>query len=457
MNRLDNMVVGCVGVVVATAAVWGADAPIEVALRRATALEVRGWGPRLGLGGAGAAFALGQVVDTPVFTWVRARPDGLTADGLLSQSGGIASMPGTSMVSLEITTSAGAEYVSVGSMNVAAAQSLEDTLSTVGIACGEFHTLLLKRDGTVAGRGWDALGQASVPPGLTNVVSVGCGLDHSLAVLADGRAVLWGRNDLRQAEVEESENHGFVAGAGGLLHTILLRKDGTIHVTHPLFRPGSAAEPIVDAVAVAAGASHSVVLHADGRVSSFGRGAAGVLAVPADARGAVAVAAGGYFSMALKPDGRVVAWGDDTFGQTRVPEAATNVVAIAAGSYHGVALRRDGRVVAWGEGSNGALDVPPNLTGVLALSAGGYHTQVLVREGASLGVPHREVSGLTSDLFMAAGARYSVEYSGDLLHWSTGPVLRAQHGQFSVPFRGPTDVEFLRVREWVGARGEIER
>lgn len=455
--KLENIAVGWVGVVATTMAGLGADAPIEVALRRATALEVRGWGPRLGMGGAGGAYALGQVVDTPVFTWVRARPDGLTADGLLSQGGGVASMPGSSLVTLEITTSEGAEFVSVGSMNAAAAQSLEDTLSTVGIACGEFHTLLLKRDGTVAGRGWNGLGQATVPAGLTNVVSVGCGLDHSLAVLADGRAVLWGRNDFRQAEVEESENHGFVAGAGGLLHTILLRKDGTIHVTHPQFRPGSGAEPIVDAVAVAAGATHSVVLHADGRVSAFGRGAAGVLTVPTEARGAVAVAAGGYFSMALKPDGRVVAWGDDSFGQTRVPGVATNVVAIAAGSYHGVALRRDGRVVAWGEGSNGALDVPSNLTGVLAVSAGGYHTQVLVREGASLGVPHREASGLTSDLFLAAGARYSVEYSGDLFRWSAGPVLRAQPGQFSVPFQAIADGEFLRVREWVGARGESER
>lgn len=454
---MENRAVVWAGVVVAATTASGADAPIEVALRRATALEVRGWGPRAGGIGAGASFALGQVVDTPVFTWSRSDPDGLTADGLLTQGGGIASTPGTSLVSFEITTSASAEFVSVGSLNMAAAQSLEDTLSTVGIACGEFHTLLLKRDGTVAGRGWDRLGQATVPAGLTNVVSVGCGLDHSLAVLADGRAVLWGRNDFRQAEVEESENHGFVAGAGGLLHTILLRQDGTIHVTHPQFRPGPGVEPIGDAVAVAAGAAHSVVLHADGRVSAFGRAAGGVLTVPGEARGAVAIAAGGYFSLALKPDGRVVAWGDDSFGQTRVPEAATNVVALAAGSYHGVALRRDGRVVAWGEGSNGALDVPADLRDVLTVSAGGYHTQVLVREGASLGAPHREASGLTSDLFMVAGARYSVERSGDLFRWSAGPVLRAQPGQFSVPFRSLTDVEFLKVREWVGARGEIER
>ena len=57
---------------------------------------------------------------------------------------------------------------------------------------GREHYQALKADGTVAARGADRYGQASVPPGLGNVVAVAAGEYHSLALRADGAVVAWG-------------------------------------------------------------------------------------------------------------------------------------------------------------------------------------------------------------------------------------------------------------------------
>lgn len=431
--------------------------PVLLALKQATTLAVRGWGPESAPGSASSTYDFGQVVDMPQMQVLRSSQDGLSAEGTLT-TGGFGTFPGFGET-VHATSTGNPNFILVASPESGPGRDFGDGLATVGIACGEFHTLLLKRDGTVTGRGWDGLGQATVPPGLTNVASVACGLDHSVAVLADGRAVLWGRNDLRQSEIAEADNQGFVAAAAGLLHTVLLRADGTIHFTHPTFRPELSGIPTIrDAVGVAAGAAHTVVLHRDGRVESFGRTFAASARVPVEAKGCVAVAAGGYFSLALRSDGRVVAWGDNTFGQTAVPASATNVVAIAAGSFHAVALRSDGTLVVWGEGSNGGLAVPTGLQDVVAVAAGGYHTQVLVRTGPALSVPRRTGGNWVSDVFLPAGTRYSVERSADLRTWSQAEVRVVRPGNLTLEVGGEfTDgAGFLRLRPWIGATGNIE-
>jgi hypothetical protein len=431
--------------------------PVLLALKQATTLAVRGWGPESAPGSASAAYDFGQVVDMPQMQVLRSSQDGLSAEGTLT-SGGFGAFPGTSDT-VHATSTGNPNFLLVASPESGPGRDFGDGLATLGIACGEFHTLLLKRDGTVTGRGWDGLGQATVPPGLTNAVSVACGLDHSVAVLSDGKAVLWGRNDFRQSEIAEADNHGFVAAAAGLLHTVLLRGDGTIYFTHPSFRPELSGIPTIrDAVGVAAGAAHSVVLHRDGRVDSFGRTFAASARVPVEARGCVAVAAGGFFSMALRSDGRVVAWGDNTYGQTVVPASATNVVAIAAGSFHAVALKSDGTLVVWGEGSNGALAVPPGLKDVVAVAAGGYHTQVLLRAGPALSAPRRTGAGWVSDVFLPAGTRYAVERSTNLSRWSQGEVEVVRPGTLILDVGGenPDGAGFLRLRSWIGAVGNVE-
>src|SRR6266704_1592299 len=64
--------------------------------------------------------------------------------------------------------------------------------NVVAIAGGREHYLALKADGTVAARGANRYGQASVPPGLSNVVAVAAGEYHRLALRANGAVVAWG-------------------------------------------------------------------------------------------------------------------------------------------------------------------------------------------------------------------------------------------------------------------------
>ena len=72
----------------------------------------------------------------------------------------------------------------------------------------------------------------------------------------------------------------------------------------------------VDAVAVAAGKDHSLVLYDDGAVLSFGKNEDGQCDVPRQLSGVKAISAGGFHSLALREDGTVAAWGGNIFRQS---------------------------------------------------------------------------------------------------------------------------------------------
>ncbi|MDB6109144.1 MAG: hypothetical protein JWR69_894, partial [Pedosphaera sp.] len=71
----------------------------------------------------------------------------------------------------------------------------------------------------------------------------------------------------------------------------------------------------------------------------WGNSSNGRTNVPAGLSDAVVVAAGASHSMVLRANGTVIAWGDNTSGQTNVPTASSNLVAaIAAGGNHNLSL-----------------------------------------------------------------------------------------------------------------------
>lgn len=329
---------------------------------------------------------------------------------------------------------------------------------TVGLACGEFHTLLLKRDGTVRAHGWNGAGQTTVPSDLREVVAVAAGMDHSIAIRADGRAVAWGRSDAGQTAIPERLNHGFIAAAGGLAHSLLLRGDGTVEILNPAFLPEPAAEVrLTGIVAVAAGVAHSLALTATGRVLAWGPAPPEITRVPDAAMPAVAIAAGGHFSLALRPDGSVIAWGDGRYGQTGVPESATRIVGIAAGSYHAVAWRADGTLVTWGDDSQGQAAVPESTGHVAAAAAGGFHTQILVREQPPLGHPRLHDTGVDVAIHLPAGQAWEIDFSDNWRHWELAgrgvarfgawtarlPIVNPSHGAYrlrAVPYPGASTI-----------------
>jgi hypothetical protein len=217
-----------------------------------------------------------------------------------------------------------------------------------------------------------------------------------------GKPVAWGCSapgvDYGQCGVP-SGIAGATAIAAGASHSLALQADGTV-VGWGCGGGGnygqcSVASGLSGVTAIAAGFFDSLALKGDGTVVAWGCNVSpdrGQCAVPGGLAGVTAIAAGFAHSLALKGDGTVVAWGcgyaPQDFGQCSVPGGLAGVTAIAAGVSHSVALKNDGTVVAWGcgaamgnSGDYGQCNVPPGLTGVTAIAAADFDTLALKGDG----------------------------------------------------------------------------
>ena len=152
-----------------------------------------------------------------------------------------------------------------------------------------------------------------------------------------------------------------------------LRRSGTV-VFWGSFYPVDVLTPqyLKNAVAIAAGTNHAVILRLDGTVIDLRATDGSMIQVPAGLSEVSAIAAGISHTLALRKDGSVVAWGDNSAGQTSVPPGLTNVIAIAAASQTSFALKDDYSVVAWGS-TIGGLTVTAGLPRIKTIAAGRFH------------------------------------------------------------------------------------
>ncbi|MEU3606448.1 hypothetical protein AB0E83_13500 [Streptomyces sp. NPDC035033] len=318
---------------------------------------------------------------------------------------------------------------------------------TISLDGGANHSVALRADGTVWAWGLNSDGQlgngtntsstrpvqvcapGQAPPCagvLTDVVAVASGAFHNLALRADGSVVAWGDNDHGQlgdgtttdrntpvqvcARAQAAPCSDFLTGITGL--------DG--------------------------GSWHSLAVHADRTVSSWGLNSSGQLgdgsgdfqkSVPVQVAltgAAGSVAGGSGHSLALLTDGTVRGWGHNFFGQlgdgtatgTHTPVQVcapgqtapcssflTGVNQIAAGGDHSVALlslQSEQGVVGWGDNRKGQLGdgtfghqqnpIPVRacavgqaapcsgfLSGVFDIAAGGEHTLAVASDLTALG------------------------------------------------------------------------
>jgi len=294
-------------------------------------------------------------------------------------------------------------------------EQLRALTGVVQIACGKFHVLALKSDGTVWSWGYNNHGQLgdntttnSPAPvqvaGLSDIVSLAAGESHSVALKSDGTVWSWGKNGFGQlGDASTVEKHApvLVSGlstsvigiAAGLNHTLAIENDGTVwswgfNDAGQLGDGTTLAKniPVMIAgltgvVSAAGGYQHSAALKSDGTVYTWGANDQGQLGdntktnspTPVQVIGlsnGSAIAAGGNCTIALKNDGTVWAWGANDLGQLGVGYTsasgqmvpvqtigAMSVVAIAAGVSHAIAIRSDGRVLAWGRNDYGALGI----------------------------------------------------------------------------------------------------
>jgi alpha-tubulin suppressor-like RCC1 family protein len=193
-----------------------------------------------------------------------------------------------------------------------------------------------------------------------------------------------------------------VAIAAGRSHSLALRSDGTVAgwggngrgeaLGSGRQEPGGAGGTVqlggavlTNVVAISAGGNYSMALTRDGRAAAWGKGPgegddAG-LALLLGLSNLVAIAAGWTYGIAANREGQLVCW-----GSRRAPDGLSNVVAVAAGGgFYAptLALKSNGTVVQW---STGGLDsVPDEATNVMSLAAGEGHNLALRKDGTVVG------------------------------------------------------------------------
>jgi alpha-tubulin suppressor-like RCC1 family protein len=416
--------------------------------------------------------------------------------------------------------------------------SVSGISNAVAIAAGGYHSLALLSDGTIRSWGDDGSGQLGDDANTTDKptpvtvsgirtakllqsakrLTLDGGDEHSLALLSDGTVESWGRDNSGQLgddsnltdksiPVDVQGISNAIAIAGGWRQSMALLSDGTVKswgndsygqlgddanlVNKSTAVPVSG---ISNAVAIAAGGYHSLVLLSNGTVKAWGRDNVGQLGDDANLvdrptavivpgiNNAVAIAAGWDHSLALLSDGTIKSWGRDNYGQlgddanlVNQPTAVivpgiNNAVAIAAGLAYSLALLSDGTIKSWGYDIYGQLGddanlvnqpTPVNVSGissVVAIAAGNYHSLALLSDGTirswgydgdgQLGddanLVNRPtpvtVSGIINAAAVAAGGYHSIALTSDGIIRSWGDDYSGQLGDDTDLVNKPTPV-----------------
>merc|ERR1712216_258820 len=159
----------------------------------------------------------------------------------------------------------------------------------VAVAAGEYHSLALRRDGTIACWGfeddddddddygyYDYYNQAP-PDGVEGeFVAIDVGAFHSLALRRDGSVACWGSNGHGEAP-PDGVTGDFIAIAAGRFHSLALRRDGSIACWNVegvdgLGLPQSPGHEIVEGgfVAIATNEYQSLAMRRDGTIACWG-------------------------------------------------------------------------------------------------------------------------------------------------------------------------------------------
>ncbi len=251
------------------------------------------------------------------------------------------------------------------------------------VAVGFYHTIAVRKDGTVVAWGYNRDQECDVPNGITNAIQVAAGDYHSLVLLADGTVRAFGAKNFGQCAVPIGlSNVTKVAAGGGI--SMALRSNGTVvcwgDPTSGVLQVPASVNNVLD---IAAGANHCLALKGDGTVIAWGNNGYGQISVPSSNVGAVRVAANAYQSGAVLADGTVAVWGSSNNGYGP-PSNLSGVTQLALGSGSGFALKADGSLVCWGPLAFGLM-TPPAVSGLSQIAACQTGAVALTQEGHVLG------------------------------------------------------------------------
>ena len=233
----------------------------------------------------------------------------------------------------------------------------------IAVACSQYFTAILLNNGTVRVCGRNTNGQlgqndlntrSTVVPVLgisSQAIAVACGATHTAILMNDGTVRVTGRNNTGQLGQNDTNDRSTVVSVLGISsqaiavacgqgHTVILLNDGTVRVTgrNNLGQLGqndtvtrSTVVPVLgissQAIAIACGLYHTSILLNDGTVRVCGRNTNGqlgqndlnnrstVVSVLGISSQAITVACGAYHTTILLNDGTVRTCGFNAFGQ----------------------------------------------------------------------------------------------------------------------------------------------
>ncbi|MBS4174303.1 WG repeat-containing protein [Bacillus sp. FJAT-49736] len=306
------------------------------------------------------------------------------------------------------------------------------------IYAGNYHSLTLKKDGTVWAWGSNEDGQLgtsnnvdkSTPVqvlGLKNIIAISGGEKHSLALTKDGTVWAWGGNDYGQLG------------------------DGTyINKSKPV-----KVKKLADVVSISANSYYSLALKKDGSVWAWGANLGGTIGDSSIEKSNVpiqipelsnikSISAGSFHSIALEKDSSIWVWGLRTYKPQKIT-GIENVKDVTAGNQSSLVLKNDGTVWEWKRDRNyytsiadqfkNGLAQISGLSNIISVSVLDYHSMALKKDGTiwswgyntngSLGDGTNKDSmkpvmakGLKNISTISAGSGYSLAiYNGEVLGW----------------------------------------
>lgn len=231
------------------------------------------------------------------------------------------------------------------------------------LAVGFYHTVGLKKDGTVIVCGRNEEKQCDTGA-WTGITAVAAGAYHTVGLKKDGTVVACGRNTEKQCDTGAWTDISAIACTD--YGTVGLKKDGTVLYTG--FESGTGVSGWQDIKSIGAGSYIALGVRSGGSLLSthpsvsFG-----------DITGLVEASPNTGYAAVLTQDGRVLT----TFGDT----GWSDCVAVSAGSNGFAAVTAEGKVLSYWFEARNALSFE-DITGAIAVCVGGTHTAVLLKDGS---------------------------------------------------------------------------
>lgn len=233
----------------------------------------------------------------------------------------------------------------------------------ISVSASGYHTLGLKKDGTVIATGDNQYGQCNVKE-WKNITKVSAGVLHSIGLQKDGTAVAIGDDSTRKCSVVGWDT--LVSVSAGEHSSAGVTKDGTVMLTGGLSTQQALITNLRNVLDFSlAGKNHIVSLRKDGKVEGIGDNSFGQINVKnwTDIK---SISVGDNHTVGLKEDGTVVAVGRNKESQCNV-SGWQDIIEIAAGHGFTIGLKKDGTVVCTEQ--FGKFDFS-NWTDIVSIAAG---------------------------------------------------------------------------------------